>query len=233
MSAVIRDLTNLLELAPEHFLPAVADARLLDFAEAVMGPRVQLDSIHFRKDASQPLERRLQPVEWHRDMNAVFPPVDGAYLHPLAVNVITYPHGLTDDSGPFRLIPGSHLRRLEISPDLRFLPHPDEVLLCPEPGDVVFTHNGLWHSGSVNITDQPRWFVSVYLHVNWLPPRDNHHGPNFTQLRKQARAKKDVRLLRLLSEDPRRQEREHGTGMEPEEKTWARWLAQDRSNSAH
>src|SRR5471030_101832 len=37
------DLTDLLEHAPEFFLPAVADTGLLDFAEAVMGPRVQLD----------------------------------------------------------------------------------------------------------------------------------------------------------------------------------------------
>jgi hypothetical protein len=222
------DLTNLLEVAPELFLPAVADSRLLDFAEAVMGPRVQLDSIHFRMDGPQPRERRLMPVEWHRDMNAVFPPADGAYLHPLAVNVITYPHGLTDDSGPLRVIPGSHVRRLELSRDERHRPHPEELLLRPAPGDVVFTHNGLWHSGTANVTSAPRWFVSVYFHVNWLPTRDNHSGPNLTLLRAKARAQKDRRLLRLLGEDDRRLEREHGTGMEPEERTWARWIAQDR-----
>jgi hypothetical protein len=222
------DLTNLLELAPELFLPAVADPRLLDFAEAVMGPRVQLDSIHFRMDGSQPPERRLMPVEWHRDMNAVFPPADGAYLHPLAVNVITYPQGLNDDFGPLRVVPGSHVRRLEMSREERLRPHSEEVLLRPNPGDVVFTHNGLWHSGSVNVTTQPRWFVSVYFHVNWLPTRDNHHGPNLSQLRAKARAQKDRRLLRLLGEDERRLEHEHGTGMEPEERTWARWIAQDR-----
>ena len=67
---------------------------------------------------------------------------------------------------------------------------------------------GLWHSGSANITDQPRWFVSVYLHVNWLPPRDNHHGPNFTQLRKQAFARtRTCACYVSLSEDPHRQER--------------------------
>ena len=225
------DLTNLLELAPELFLPAVADARLLDFAEAVMGPRVQLDSIHFRKDGSQSRERRLMPVDWHRDMNAVFPPIDGAYLHPLAVNVITYPHGLNDERGPLRVIPGSHVRRLEIPRAARGLPHPEEVLLRPEPGDVVFTHNGLWHSGTCNVTAQPRWFVSVYFHVNWLPPRDNHHGPNLTQLRHAARTRKDIRLLRLLGEDSRRLEREYSTGMEPEEQTWARWIGEERAHA--
>ena len=224
------DLTDLMEHAPELFLPAIADPGLLDFAEAVMGPRVQLDSIHFRHDATRPLEKRLMPVQWHRDMNAIFPPADGVYLHPLAVNCITYPLGLDDDYGPFRVIPGSHLRPMEIAHDQRTKPHPEEILLRPEPGDVIFTHNGVWHSGTHNVTGRPRWFVSVYYHVNWLPTRDNHQGPNLSRLRNQARARGDRRLLRLLGEDDRRLEREHTTGMEPEERTWARWIEQDRGS---
>ncbi len=223
------DITNLLEQAPELFLPAIADATLLDFAELVMGPRVQLDSIHFRQDASRALERRLLPVYWHRDMNAIFPPAEGVYLHPFAVNCITYPHGLNDDYGPFRVIPGSHLRRMEIPHEKRAHPHPEEILVRPEPGDVIFTHNGVWHSGTQNVSGRPRWFVSVYYHVNWLPTRDNHHGPNVSQLRSQARARGDRRTLRLFGEDDRRVQREHATGMEPEEQSWARWIEQDRN----
>jgi hypothetical protein len=222
------DLTDLLEHAPELFLPAAADCALLDFAEAVMGPRVQLDSIHFRQDSSRPHDKRLTPVHWHRDMNSIFPPADGVYLHPFAVNCITYPNGLNDDTGPFRVIPGSHRRPMSIPHDERTKPHGQEILVRPEPGDVIFTHNGVWHSGTHNVSGQPRWFVSVYYHVNWLPPRDNHHGPNVTQLRHIARQRGDRRLLRLLGEDDRRLAREHATGMEPEEQSWARWLEQER-----
>src|SRR3954471_6375578 len=83
------DLVDVVEMAPELFLDAVADPTVLDFAERVMGPRVQLDSVHFRLDPVVPAEQRLRPVHWHRDMDAQFPP-DGAYLHPLAINAITY-----------------------------------------------------------------------------------------------------------------------------------------------
>jgi hypothetical protein len=225
------DLVDLVELAPEQFLDAVADPAVLDFAERVMGPRVQLDSVHFRLDPVVPPEQRLRPVHWHRDMDAQFPP-EGAYLHPFAINAITYLQDLDDDLGPFRAIPGSHRRALAIAPRERQAPRPDEILLRPRAGDVIVTHNGLWHSGSCNVSGRPRFFLSCYYHVNWLPTRDNLAGPAVARIKAWARGRGDARLLRLFGEDPLRAQRMHATGMEPEDETWRRWRDEERALSS-
>ena len=81
---------------------------LLDFAEAVMGPFVQMDNLTFIAFPSVSTAAAAGRVSgWHRDIWA-FKPTHAEYVPPLAANAITYLQNLTDEYGPLRVIPGSH-----------------------------------------------------------------------------------------------------------------------------
>ena len=107
-------ITDLLEHKPEPVLRALSNARLLDFAEMVVGPHVQLESITFRRTPPQP-EQDGAALGFHRDMFAFFPE-DGVYHRPLLFNALSYLQDLTDETGPLRIIPGSHMRAMRMSP---------------------------------------------------------------------------------------------------------------------
>jgi hypothetical protein len=83
-------LRNTLEYAPKLFWPAVSHPVLLDFAELVMGPFVQLDNLTLAGFGSVPVEEAEGKVSgWHRDRWGKVPR-GSAYQRPNAVNAIGY-----------------------------------------------------------------------------------------------------------------------------------------------
>jgi hypothetical protein len=75
----------------------------------------------------------------------------------------------TRDSGPLRVIPGSH-HRAEPPIDMEhgygngMGPHPDEVKIIAPAGSVVlFAAADLWHSGTFNYTPAPRLALTVHI----------------------------------------------------------------------
>jgi hypothetical protein len=218
---------NTLELAPKLMLPLVSHPLLVDFAEKVMGPFVQLDNLTLAGFPSIDKEAAKGRVSgWHRDRWAKMPSGNG-YERPLAMNAISYLQDLTDENGPLRVIPGSHIRPVSIDPADIGKPHPDEVVLYPEAGDVVFTHNGLVHSGTPNISGKTRYFFSIYYNMTWLKPTDSHDGPNVRRLIKMAEQRNDRRLLRLLGVDPLLEKRCNSGFMVPDEVRWEQWKDED------
>ena len=82
----------------------VCHPMVLDFAQLVMGPFVQLDNLTLAAMAPvpDPEDARGKAGGWHRDRWGRMP--NGAYERPLAFNAITYLQDLTDDnvrSAPF------------------------------------------------------------------------------------------------------------------------------------
>jgi ectoine hydroxylase-related dioxygenase (phytanoyl-CoA dioxygenase family) len=75
----------------------------------------------------------------------------------------------TRDSGPLRVIPGSHLRReppidMEHGYATGMGPHPDEVKIIAPAGSVVmFNASALWHSGTFNYTPAARLGLTVHI----------------------------------------------------------------------
>ena len=172
---------------------------ILDFAELVMGPFVQLDSCEVTgypgmgvagNDGDGDGPRPGQ--SWHRDgfdVSKVWsagqpmqmwrpgaaidatnaPPkvtaTRRAYTPPLACNYLTYLQDQdgTDATAPLRVIPGSHRDYSHIVDSDASQPHPREVLVAAPAGSVVFTHCGVYHSGSINLRPSTRYFVSCYL----------------------------------------------------------------------
>jgi ectoine hydroxylase-related dioxygenase (phytanoyl-CoA dioxygenase family) len=75
----------------------------------------------------------------------------------------------TRDSGPLRVIPGSH-RRSEPPIDMEhgyatgMGPHPDEVKIIAPAGSVIlFNSADLWHSGTFNYTPAARLALTAHF----------------------------------------------------------------------
>lgn len=219
---------GIFEKAPELLLPAVNHSLLLDFAEKIMGPFVQLDNLSLVGFPSMDASQSQGKVSgWHRDRWAKLP--SGAYERPLAINGISYFQDLTVAAGPLRVVPGSHRDPVIMEEAMRNLPHPQERVLELKAGDVVFIHNALLHSGTPNTSGKTRYFFSLYYNLTWLKHTDNHSGPHTQELLKVARDLEDRRLLRLFGEDDHMAQRANSGFVGPDEPSWEKWLAEDRA----
>lgn len=221
-------LRSTLEYEPKLFLPAVANPTLLDFAERVLGPFVQMDNLTFMAFPSIAKEEAKNRASgWHRDIWA-YKPTHGEYVPPLACNAITYLQDLTDEYGPLRAIIGSHRSAISIGKEDIGKPHADETILPVKAGDVVFTHSALYHSGTPNCSGHPRYFFSLYYNKSWLKCRDNHQGPAVQAIVQAARENGDRRLMRLLGEDPLLFARANSGFSRDDEEMWDEWINEDR-----
>jgi hypothetical protein len=218
---------NMLERSPSLMWPALSNPLILDFAEEVVGPFVQLDNLTlaaFPSVTQEEAEGRTS--HWHRDRWGGM--ATGQYERPLSMNAICYLQDLTDAFGPLRVIPGSHITPVQIVEDRKMQPHPDERLICMKAGDVVLSHNRLLHAGTPNTSGERRFFFSVYYNVSWLKHTDTFDGPNCRQLIKWARERNDYRALRLLGADEHLQARANSGFQEPDELRWEKWKEEDR-----
>lgn len=98
---------GMLERAPRVILPIVAHPVLLGFAEAVIGPVVQLDSAVLAGDPPSQGAVVDGPAMWHRDRFGSVPPT--GYVKPASVVFIAYLQDMTPEMGqtpgPPRLAP--------------------------------------------------------------------------------------------------------------------------------
>jgi len=221
---------DLVERFPRAGLAAVSHPVLLGFAEAVMGPVVQLDSAVLAGDPPVEPARRGEPVVWHRDRFGFFPL--GVYTRPQSVVYLAYLQEMTDDVGPLRVIPGSHRKPIAIDLDARNDPHPGELLVRTRPGDVVALHHNLLHSGTRNISGGERRFLGFIYNMSSLIHRDNFDGPNCRALIATARRTNDRRILRLLGQDPLIVPRQNSGFVQPPDAYWPTWHAEDARYAA-
>lgn len=71
----------------------------------------------------------------------------------------------TPDNGATRVVPKTHLDTKtpgDVMADPS-APHPDEVLVQAQAGDVVVVNSHLWHGGTLNKTDRPRRCMHGYF----------------------------------------------------------------------
>ena len=131
-----------------------------------------------------------------------------------------------------RIIPGSHLRPVELGPEDGSRPHRDEEIVYMKAGDTIMTHTGLLHSGTPNLSEEKRYFFSVYYNISWLKHTDTFDGPNCAQLKAWARGHADHRALRLLGEDDHLQARANSGFQRPDEERWKQWANADAEAKA-
>lgn len=228
--STIANLLSHEELSP-LFRPHLLDPTLLDFAEHVMGPCVQLDSFEITGFPRRPPEQRNTVAQWHRDAfnysdmwathGSSHHREDRVYTAPTACNCLTYLQDMNAETGSLRIVVDSHMDYTHIPPEDREKPHPNERLLTLDAGDMVFTHNEILHAGSTNTADQTRYFVSAYVQRFGLPHRDTFQHPLIDALKEDARQRNDRRVLRLFGEDPLFEQRERAA--------WKKMIAEDRA----
>jgi len=216
---------DVLEHKPDLVLSAMSNPRLLDFAEMIVGPHVQLESITYRRTAPQSADTK--PVlGFHRDMFAEFPQ-EGVYHRPLLFNALSYLQDLDDRNGPLRILPGTHMKAMSLTPEERTQSHPDEIILYPQAGDIAVFHNAMLHSGTANYSDDHRYLFFLTMNHSWLKHRANYTGPVSESVKARARHTGNRRLLRPLGEDPLFVPRANSGFNEPDEEMWKKWIGED------
>ena len=222
---------EMIEYAPKLTLPAITIPRILDFAEMLVGPYVQLESIAYQ--CSPPISkkeaaRRIEEDGWgyHRDMFAFFPE-DGVYHRPLLFNAVVYLQDLTDDIGPLHVVPGSHMQAMSLPTRPKSL-LPENKVVYPKAGDIVMFHCSMLHSGTPNTSDEDRYIFIVTYNHSWLKYRANYNGPNSQAIIRQARERNDRRTLRLFGVDDLLFSRANSGFRLPDEERWKEWVAEDK-----
>jgi hypothetical protein len=218
---------NLVERDPSIALPLIANPTLLGFAEQLLGPFIQVESVVMAGFPTFPADCRGLPHAWHRDRVLGLEPIDGTYLRPLLLVVMVYLEDLDDARGPLRIIPGSHMQRDVIRSEAKTQPHERELVLYLCRGDAVVFHSHLLHSGTKNVSDSRRHFIGVTYNHTWMKSEDTFSGPNCQCILADARQRGDRRLQRLLGEDERLTKRLNSGQVVPSATHWARWAAED------
>ncbi len=147
-------LSNLVDKDP-LFEICFSHPRVLAAVNHVLNGDFKLSSLNGR--AALPGEG-LQAL--HADWGSGVEP--GAYQ---VCNSIWLLVDFTEANGATRIVPGSHRSR-QVPRDEMADPrarHPDEILLKAEAGTVVVFNSHIWHGGTVNRTDAPRYALHSYF----------------------------------------------------------------------
>ena len=147
-------LANLVDKGP-LFEICFSQPRVLAAMSHVLKGDFKLSSLNGR--ASLPGEG-LQPL--HADWADGVDPSDFQVCNSIWLLV-----DFTPENGATRVVPGSHLSGQHPAsvlddPEAK---HADEVLLTDAAGTVVIFNSHLWHGGTVNRTDSPRYALHSYF----------------------------------------------------------------------
>ena len=91
---------------------------------------------------------------------------------------------LTDQSEPdmgnmWVMVPGSHNASVPLPPGTPFEALPIREVVCGTPGTALMFHQGVYHCGTRNAKDYPRFIQHMVFAPPWLVPSDrkgNDHG---------------------------------------------------------
>ncbi|MDP5052771.1 MAG: phytanoyl-CoA dioxygenase family protein, partial [Congregibacter sp.] len=79
------------------------------------------------------------------------------------VQVMYFPHEVTENMGGTRFLPGSHLRIVSEAAIGRYQNIVGQQrMVCPA-GTLLFLHMGIWHGGGLNLSDQMRYMFKIRL----------------------------------------------------------------------
>jgi Phytanoyl-CoA dioxygenase (PhyH) len=147
------------DVADPGFAPCSQHPLLADAATTVLGDPWHVSGIDLRAPIPGSGEQGLHPDFAERR-------TEGPWQVLAAMWCVT---PFTRDSGPLRVIPGSH-RRAEPPIDMEhgygtgMGPQPDEVKIIAPAGSVIlFNSADLWHSGTFNYTPAARLGLTVHF----------------------------------------------------------------------
>jgi ectoine hydroxylase-related dioxygenase (phytanoyl-CoA dioxygenase family) len=147
------------DAADPDFVPCHRHPLLADAATLVLGEPWYVSGLDLRAPIPGAGEQGLHP-----DFGLTRVP--GPWRALSAMWCVT---PFTRDSGPLRVIPGSHLRSeppidMEHGYATGMGPHPDEVKIIAPAGSVIlFAAADLWHSGTFNYTPAARLALTAHF----------------------------------------------------------------------
>lgn len=148
----------------------VADRRLLDAAEALLGPFVRVSSMSGLVNHPG-TERGYWHSDWPFNMGLAAH-VEAPYRDiPMQLSAIGMLTDFTPENGATLIVPGSHAfssnptaeREVE-----RYRPHPREIQLTGSAGDMIIYDSRLWHAVPPNTTQKARVAVTIRYSPWWL-----------------------------------------------------------------
>jgi ectoine hydroxylase-related dioxygenase (phytanoyl-CoA dioxygenase family) len=213
---------SLVERAPASLWPVASDNVVIGLLEALIGPFVQIDSAVLVTLPPPPAAQRGTVVEWHRDRLGHVPFGHG-YEPPLVIITLAYLQDLSSETGPLRVLPGTHSWPALMPAGLRRLPHPNERLVTAQAGDLLLVHHNLIHSGTHARNGTERSFLGIAYSKSFVKQDDNFAGPNCSALRASAQRRGDRRALRLLGADDLLDQRLNSGFLDPDEQLWEAW----------
>ena len=179
---------DLVNKGPE-FAKFYRDPLLLSAVEFVIGKQFKLSSLNVRSP-----KQHISPQNLHVDY-----PHAVAKEDYFACNSLWLLDDMNIENGATRLVPGSHkwakVPKDEMSNPKE--PHPDEIKITAEAGDMLFLNSHTWHGGTENISGQPRAIIQSYFVHKSHPPQQNQRG----QIRRntlQMLTEKDKQVLDIL-----------------------------------
>lgn len=99
--------------------------------------------------------------------------LEGQHLHVDAViddphpsfdiQLFYFPSEVGENSGGTRFVPGTHLRRTRAEGVARYQNILGEQQFSGKAGTILVFHQGLWHAGQPNPSDQERWMYKIRL----------------------------------------------------------------------
>lgn len=161
--------------------------------EAILGTCIQLHS------ACAQIARPGAPDQkWHRDGPWPMDPEGTPYGSlPGQINCGYYLDPLTEQTGPIRVLPGSH-RMNRAAPD-GHPALPNEVAVYASPGQAVLFDGWLWHRRGSNTSTFDRRVCLMCYQNAWMKPRETFDGPLVREMIEQGDARRRLLLGEVRS----------------------------------
>ncbi|WP_431201379.1 phytanoyl-CoA dioxygenase family protein [Bradyrhizobium betae] len=171
--------------------------RPLSIARAVLGPQVWFDA-----------EARVVPagiagmrVNWHIHHRVIPAPLPPFFCYPHAVHGLIYLDDVNEDTGPIRILPGSHMQpHLDIS-NTDGEPRTAQVTLLPKAGTCLLMHANTWHSTVPTTRNAGRRRLLLFGYTpSWIRPDVARGVKPAATLTDELRKFGDAEMRELLGE---------------------------------
>lgn len=145
-------------LQHRSFIDLIEHPPILERQQAIFGSQVQLLQYDLLRQGPR---SNAKERSWHRDFTF---PGD----RPLAINTIVMLEDMSEERGPTRVVPGTHIGEQYPPADKLSEPLPGELGPHLRPGDAIFINGAIWHTGGRNTTDGNRRGIYLYYGYWWL-----------------------------------------------------------------
>ncbi len=157
------------------FRKLVQYAPFLSVARAVLGPQVQIHGTVIRVTyPGQP----NQETHWHFHQRIIPEPLPPLFTRSRVIDNLLYLDDIDDATGPFCLVPYSHLRMHTEVQAGYYGDFPDQVVLRIPAGSCITADGGLWHRGMPTLPEgKVRRLIIWGYSPTWMKQVDTPNGP--------------------------------------------------------